>query len=144
MDSSGYGHQTSDLATGYINSFFKTYYIDISRIHGAGGLYSTVDDLYKWDQALYGEQLVKKETLGEIFTPRVPLQGSSDLSYAYGWFVGEENGHPVVMHPGSIGGYASFLIRYPKDKISIILLSNDQRVDFGTIINEIDKKLGLK
>ena len=86
----------------------------------------------------------KKETLNEIFTPRVPLQGSSDLSYAYGWVVSQENGHPVVEHAGSIGGYVSLLIRYPKDKISIILLSNDQRVDFGTILSEIEKKLGLK
>ncbi len=144
MNDSGYGHQAPNLATGYINSVFKTYYIDISRIHGAGGLYTTVDDLYKWDQALYGEQLVKRETLDEIFAPRVSIRRSPDLSYAYGWIVGQQNGHPVVTHAGSIGGYASFLIRYPEDKISIILLSNDQRVDFGTILSEIEKKLGLK
>lgn len=144
MNDSGYGHQAPNLATGYINAYFKTYYIDISKIHGAGGLYSTVDDLYRWDQALYEERLVKKETLDEIFTPRVSIRGSRDLSYAYGWVVGQENGHPIVANAGSIGGYSSYLIRYPEDKISIILLSNDQRVDFGTITNEIDKMLGLK
>ncbi len=144
MDSSGYGLQAPNLATGYLNAFLKTYYIDISRIDGAGGLYTTVDDLYQWDQALYGEQLVKKETLDEIFTPRISTQGASNMSYAYGWIVGQENGHSIIMHGGAIGGYVSFLIRYPEDKITIILLSNDQQGDFGTIINEIDKKLGLK
>ena len=149
MDSSGYGLQAPNLATGYINTLFKTYYIDISRAHGAGGLYSTVDDLYQWDQALYGEQLIKKETLAEIFKPRVPIQGPSgmgpsDMSYAYGWMVGQENGHPLIAHGGSIGGYLSYLIRYPEDNITIILLSNNQPVDFGTIVDEINKKLGLK
>jgi CubicO group peptidase (beta-lactamase class C family) len=144
MNNSGYGNQAPNLATSYINSTFKSYYIDISRAHGAGGLYSTVDDLYQWDQALYGEQLVKQGTLDEIFTPRVTIQGDQDMSYAYGWMVGEGNGRPVIMHGGSIGGYNSVLIRYPKDKISIILLSNDQRANFGIIIDEIIKKLGLK
>lgn len=144
MSRSGYGNRAPGLATGYINSWFKTYYMDISRAHAAGGLYSTIDDLYKWDQSLYSEKLVKKETLAELFAPRISTQNPAGLSYAYGWVVGQANGHPVTMHGGSIGGYLSYIIRYPQDRITIILLSNDQSVDFGALVVEIDKKLGLK
>ena len=49
-----------------------------------------------------------------------------------------------MKHAGSIGGYFSYLIRYPQDNISIILLSNDQGVNLRMITNEIDKMLGVK
>jgi CubicO group peptidase (beta-lactamase class C family) len=149
MTASGYGKQSPDLAVGYINTIFQSYYIDISRAGAAGGLHSTTGDLLKWDQALDGELLVKKSTLDEIFAPRVPIddavgQRYSGLSYSYGWMVGWENEHPVAMHGGSISGYLSNFVRYPQDKVTIILLTNDGRTNLGLITNEITKQLGLR
>jgi CubicO group peptidase (beta-lactamase class C family) len=149
MTASGYGRQAPGLAVGYVNTFFQSFYIDISRAGAAGGLHSTTGDLLKWDQALNGETLVKKSTLEEIFAPRVKINEDvglrySGLSYGYGWMVGRENGRPVAMHGGSISGYLSNFVRYPQDKVTIILLTNDGRTNLGLITNEIAKQLGLK
>jgi CubicO group peptidase (beta-lactamase class C family) len=144
MTSSGYGDQTTGLATGYLNSVLPTVYLNVARAHGAGGLYSTVGDLYKWDQALYGEKLVKKATLEEMFTPRIPIEQMPDFSYAYGWMVGEKYGHPMIQHGGTIGGYYTLITRYPQERITVILLSNDLTVDLGAITDKIDQKLGIE
>ena len=87
----------------------------------AGGIYSTVSDLYKWDQALYTEKLVSMETLERIFTP-----GLGD--YGYGWWIDtlEINGqnHKQIWHWGSYFGFHSLISRLVDDKVTIIFLQN--------------------
>src|SRR5215468_1582376 len=92
------------------------------RITGSGGIYSTVDDLLKWDQTLYTERLVRQSTLAEAFTPGQVKTGAS--TYGFGWNIGEQEGQKFVWHQGSTGGYRALIKRMLAEKITIIILTN--------------------
>ena len=96
---------------------------DVSLKYAAGGLYSTVGDLYKWDQALYTDELISQETMNIIFTSAVSIPGGGGL-YGYGWIISEQSGHRVIEHSGGVNGFVSDLARYPDDQVTIIVLSN--------------------
>ncbi len=92
-------------------------YIDMSIPHAAGALYSTVDDLYLWDQALDGETLIPRKSLDAMFTPEKD-------GYGYGWAIGRSFGRRMVGHGGGINGFATDIRRFPDDKVCVIVLSN--------------------
>jgi CubicO group peptidase (beta-lactamase class C family) len=89
---------------------------------GDGGIYSTVDDLFKWDQALYTERLVRQSTLAVAFTPGHVTEGES--VYGFGWNVGEQEGRKFVWHTGSSGGFRAFIERRMTERITVIMLTN--------------------
>jgi CubicO group peptidase (beta-lactamase class C family) len=89
---------------------------------GDGGMFSTVDDLLKWDQALCTERLVRQSTLAEAFSPGQVRQGVS--TYGFGWNTREDGGRKFVWHTGSVGGYRAFIARRLADKVAIIMLTN--------------------
>jgi CubicO group peptidase (beta-lactamase class C family) len=95
---------------------------DVSQEYAAGGLYSTVGDLYKWDQALYTDRLVSKETLATIFTSMVTIPDIG--GYGYGWAISQQSGHRVIWHNGLVSGFVSQINRYPDDQVTIIVLTN--------------------
>jgi len=129
MKDTGYDHNDGSLAIGYTGILWtEADYIDMTIPFAAGGLYSTVEDLYRWDQALYTEQVVSKDLLDLMFTPHAKMPDTG-LSYGYGWFIGEMNNHNVVGHGGGIEGFATEIRRYIDDKVTIIVLSN--RVSTG-------------
>ena len=137
MKDTGYDHNDGSLAIGYTGtSWREAAYIDMTIPYAAGGLYSTVEDLYRWDQALYTEQLVSKDLLDLMFTPhaKTPAPG---LSYGYGWGVGEMNNHKAVGHGGGIEGFATEIRRYIDDKVTIIVLSNRDTTDVGKTVDLI-------
>jgi CubicO group peptidase (beta-lactamase class C family) len=126
MKDTGYDHNDDSLAmgyTGFYGHWEKADTIDMTIPYAAGALYSTVEDLYRWDQALYTEQLISPELLDLMFTAHAEMPGPG-LSYGYGWGVGEMNNHPAVGHGGGIDGFATEIRRYIDDKITIIILSN--------------------
>jgi CubicO group peptidase (beta-lactamase class C family) len=131
MNDSGYDDPRPVLAhraQGYVRNLDGTVnapYVDMSNPYAAGGLYSTVDDLLKWDRALAGAQLLKKESLSAMFTPF--LQG-----YGYGWRIARTFDRPMVAHPGSIPGFSSHIRRYPEDGVCIIVLCN---VEFAPAVD---------
>ncbi len=96
---------------------------DMSITYSAGGLCSTVDDLYKWDQALYTEKLVKKETLKKMLTPYSPV-----INYGYGWagWTNETSTFVNMDHTGSFSGFSSYIYRDIRNQTVIIMLSNEQ------------------
>lgn len=89
---------------------------------GAGGIYSQVDGLFLWDQALYDDYLVKKETLNQAYTPARLTNGEPSY-YGFGWVL-EARNPKVVQHSGSLAGFRSFFYRDTENKNTIILLSN--------------------
>ncbi|MCX7747889.1 MAG: serine hydrolase [Clostridia bacterium] len=111
--------------------------------HGAGNMYSTIEDLYRWDRALYTEKLVKKETLEKIFAPhaKTPALGAD---YGYGWLVAEKDGVKVVTHTGGTIGFASEILRNLSKDITVIALSNNAQTDYGSINTAIDGILSGK
>jgi CubicO group peptidase (beta-lactamase class C family) len=85
--------------------------------HAAGALYSTVEDLLLWDQALYTEKLLPAARLEAMFTA-----GKGD--YGCGWFIREHANRRCVEHDGGIAGFVTSIARYPEDKVVIIVLCN--------------------
>ena len=88
---------------------------------GSGNMFSNVDDLFLWDQALYTEKLVSKKTIEEAFTP-VVLNNGSLSNYGFGWFLTPEK--KSVNHSGSRFGYRNFIMRDLDKKNTYIWLTN--------------------
>ncbi len=96
----------------------------LDTVLGDKGVYSTVEDLYKWDQALYHQKLVKNKTLKEAFTGSW-LKKNKEEDYGFGWRIRPlENGDTAVYHGGLWHGYSTYLLRNPNDHSAIIVLSN--------------------
>ncbi len=113
-----------NLASGYVQeqgAIRKPDYFDMSWAHGTGGLYSTVEDLYILDQALYTEKLLKHTTSLLMYNSHIPLDNSY---YGYGWEISELHNKKYVAHVGKMFGFSSYLIRFIQDNTVIILLSN--------------------
>jgi len=90
---------------------------------GDGGICSTVDDLDRWDVALYGDQLISQAALHEAFSPAV-LNNGTTAPYGFGWMLKIENNDPVAYHTGGSGGFRTYIGRNLKKHISIIILTN--------------------
>ncbi|MEI9927699.1 MAG: serine hydrolase domain-containing protein [Sphingomonas sp.] len=101
-------------------------FIDMSVPIGAGSQYSTIDDLYHWDRALYGSALLSDASRRAMFA-----RGRGD--FGLGWEVSEENGRRVIEHNGDINGFGAFIARYPDQDAVIILLTNTE----GTRVRDI-------
>jgi CubicO group peptidase (beta-lactamase class C family) len=109
-----------------------------TQIPGDGGIYSTVDDLLKWDQALYAQKLVRESTLAEAFTPGNVEEGHS--TYGFGWNVAEDGSGKYVWHTGSRAGFRAFIERRLGPRITVILLTNrgnSKRVEINAAIQNI-------
>jgi CubicO group peptidase (beta-lactamase class C family) len=95
----------------------------LNYLIGSGGIYSTVEDLLRWDQALYGERLVRRETLAEAWRP-ARLNGGEEYPYGFGWRLTKHLGLARVWHAGEWLGFQTFIARYPDRRFSVIVLSN--------------------
>lgn len=116
--------QTGRVATGYTSGKRKRNPDYLDTVLGDKGVYSTVEDLYKWDQALYTQKLVKRKTLEEAFAGSRP-EKKKDEDYGFGWRIRQvESGDTVVYHGGLWHGFNTYLLRNPKDHSAIIVLSN--------------------
>ncbi|MEZ4869518.1 MAG: serine hydrolase [Caldilineaceae bacterium] len=108
--------RTSD---GYANAA----YMSMTQPYAAGALASSVDDLAKWDAALYTSKLIKQSTLRRMFKSVVLTNGQTP-GYGYGWGVGTYAGHPIQDHNGGINGFYTEVMRLSADKVYIAILSN--------------------
>lgn len=126
MKNSGYDRFDTLLkkrATGYQKSadgYVNAPYLDMSIPYSAGSLYSTVEDLYLWDQALYSDSLLNAQFKELMFKPNLG-------NYAYGWTIrkaGFDDKIPVIQHNGGINGFSTTIIRFPAEKGLIVMLDN--------------------
>jgi CubicO group peptidase (beta-lactamase class C family) len=109
-----------------------------TAIPGDGGIYSTVDDLFKWDQALYTERLVHQSTLAEAFAPGKVQEGTS--TYGFGWNIGQDGDSKYLWHQGSHAGFRAFIGRRLADRVTVIMLTNkgnSKRQDINAAIQNI-------
>ncbi len=93
-----------------------------------GALYLTVYDMAKWDAALYGEKLLKKASLEEMWTP-VKLNDGKTYPYGFGWALGEVNKQRVIEHGGAWQGFMSFIARFPDKKLTVIVFVNRSQIN---------------
>jgi len=118
--------------TGYMN---EPYFYMLNAF-GAGDMYSTVEDLYLWDQALYSEKLLSKKYKDIMFTPFLN-------NYAYGWRVYKvaldesTDSAGVITHSGGINGFNTIIFRLVQGKHLIVLLDNTESSDLSNICNTI-------
>lgn len=100
------------------------YVIYLDGIQGDGTVNSTVGDLFKFDQALYSERILSRQSLERAFAP-VRLDNGETFDYGFGWLL-EENADKgkIVSHSGGWPGYATNMLRYVDCKKTIIYLSN--------------------
>ena len=88
-----------------------------------GALYTNVLDIAKWDAALYTEQLLKKSSLEQMWTP-VTLTDREQHPYGFGWDLAEVNGHRMIEHGGAWQGFTAHISRYLDDRLTVIVLTN--------------------
>lgn len=99
---------------------------------GAGGILSSVHDMAKWDEALYGEQLLSEASKAAMWTPTV-LPNGDNTGYAFGWSVRPYRGHRSVGHGGQVAGFVANFTRLLDDEVAIIVFANRYRVSSGRI-----------
>ncbi|HEY6369991.1 MAG TPA: serine hydrolase [Candidatus Sulfotelmatobacter sp.] len=92
-------------------------YVDMSIPLSAGALYSTTEDLLRWEQGLMGGKLLSAASLQKMTTP-------FKNDYAFGLGVRTANGHKVIEHGGGIEGFNTDLAYYPEDKLTVVVLAN--------------------
>ncbi|WP_343615556.1 serine hydrolase [Flavobacterium sp.] len=143
MVNSGFDHSDVILknrAAGYEKNGKKIVnaaYLDMSIPYAAGSLYSTVEDLYLWDQALYTNKLLSEKSMESLFKPYIKAWG--DESYGYGWSVedinnGDKGKLKIIEHGGGINGFNTIISRIPADKNLVVLLNNTG----GTVLGEMN------
>ncbi len=136
MNDTGYDHHKTIIqnrASGYEKygiSYNNAAYLDMSLPYAAGSMYSTTEDLYLWDRALYNNQLVSEKYKDLIFTPHIK---AGKRNYGYGWSVGYEltgiakDSVNMIEHGGGINGFNTNIARIPQDQHLIVLLNNTGR-----------------
>lgn len=138
MDQSGYENPLriiKNRATGYRqlpgDPITNVPYAEMVGFFSAGGIYSTTEDLLKWDQALYPGKLLTGKSLEEMYTPdKEMLPGKA---YAYGVWKSTKHGRIEIAHGGNMAGFITYLARYPEDRVTVIVLSNNGRGSSGKI-----------
>ena len=136
MNHSGYDHP-ADILPKRASGYSKLGIIIVNCIpfamdtpHAAGALRSTVADMLIWDQALYSERLISAKCLEAMFTE---YKGG----YCYGWVHGKFGSRSEFGHGGGIAGFSTQVIRLPREKVYVVVLSNCDWVKSSDIAEEL-------
>ncbi len=108
-----------------------------SSTRGDGVVYSSVEDLFKWDQALYTTRLVSAATLQEAFTPGIKIDEKS--GYGFGWFVENKRGLKTVWHSGNTIGFTQAIQRFPDQHFTVIIQANRNDAELSQLVDQIDE-----
>ncbi|HET6200725.1 MAG TPA: serine hydrolase domain-containing protein [Candidatus Acidoferrales bacterium] len=139
----------ANRAYGYTNDagvWLETDQSPTSATLGDGGIYSSLDDLIKWDDALRNHTLLNAEEMRPAVTPEnsaavlpenvddLPkAAGEKPLAYGFGWFLDPYRGHARMWHYGSSIGFHTIIQRFPADNLTIIILSNRSDLDLSAL-----------
>ncbi|SRR5579871_401531 len=124
-----YGHTKKD------NSWIETDQSPTSAVLGDGGIYSSLDDLTKWDRALQRHTLLSAQEMEPALTPVQPsggpakIQEGQNVSYGFGWFLDPYEGHQRMFHDGGTIGFRTTIQRFPNDHLTMIVLTNRADLD---------------
>ncbi|WP_131775041.1 serine hydrolase [Legionella anisa] len=137
MNDSGYDSHSEIVlqrASGYeitSNGICNTGYLDMSIPYAAGSLYSTTQDLFRWQERLFGGNIISLQSLNKMLQP-------FKNTYGLGVSIQSLDGHKAITHGGGINGFNTFMIYFPEDKLTIIVLANLVALGF------VPQSLGLK
>jgi CubicO group peptidase (beta-lactamase class C family) len=113
-------------------------YAPQNAVYGDDNIYTTVEDMYYWDQALYTEKLVKAATLEQAFTSG-RLNDGTATSYGFGWDLHKALGHEALAHGGSWLGFRTYILRFPKQRFTVVVLSNFGQFKPDAVATEISE-----
>ena len=136
-----FGHSKKD------NVFVETDQSSTSATQGDGGIYSNLEDLSKWDDALREPTLLsEKEFIPAIIPVKLPPGADSKLAedvpeslrgnasaYGFGWFLNLQDPHPLMWHYGDTIGFKTAIFRYTRDDVTVIVLCNRTDLDQGAL-----------
>lgn len=117
VDNRAFGYSRTD------SGFVETDQSVTSAVLGDGGIYSSVEDLFRWDQDLSGNRLISDSLRQQSFTPAV-LNDGSTTKYGFGWYIEPYKGHESIYHTGSTRGFRNTIFRLPDQRLTIIILTN--------------------
>lgn len=123
MQNSGYDLHRKILknrATGYSpsgNGKANSEIIDMTIPHAAGAMYSTVEDLFLWNEALFGDKLLSAKS-------REAMTTAVKNNYGYGLTIDKMHNRQAVSHGGGINGFNTYLARFPEEKVTVVVLRN--------------------
>ena len=123
MKDSGYDSNSAVIhhrASGYAfskNGFVNAGYINMTVPFSAGALYSTTEDLWKWERGLFSSKILSSVSLKEMTTP-------FKENYAFGLSISSVNGQKRISHDGGIEGFNTDLTYWPKDQLIVTVLNN--------------------
>lgn len=152
-------NEVPDRAYGHTkepSGFRQTDQSSTSATLGDGGVYSCLEDLAKWDEALRTNALLSKAEMEPALTPvrlsdgSVPswpkggeggdnLYPGQPVAYGFGWFLDPWEGRPRTWHHGETTGFRSIVARFPKDGVSIVVLANRGDIDLKSLALELAK-----
>ncbi|HMH80061.1 MAG TPA: serine hydrolase domain-containing protein [Candidatus Acidoferrum sp.] len=136
-----YGHSKKE------NGFVETDQSSTSATQGDGGIYSNLEDLSKWDDALRNHTLLSETYFLPAITPaQLPPGAEAKLAedvpdslrgqataYGFGWFLNLQDSHPLMWHYGDTMGFKSAILRYTRDNVTVIVLCNRIDLDQGAL-----------
>ena len=108
-----------------------------SRTLGDGGVYSSVMDLFRWDQALEAGKLISPALWREAVMPWSKTSDFPGSGYGFGWYLGARRGEACQWHYGSTCGFSSRIERYPGRRLTVIMLANRRDAGLAPIVEKI-------
>jgi len=136
-----FGHSKKD------NVFVESDQSSTSATQGDGGIYSNLEDLSKWDDALREHTLLSEDDFLPVITPaKLPPGAQAKLAedvpdslrgkasaYGFGWFLNLQDAHPLMWHYGDTMGFQSAILRYTHENVTVIVLCNRTDLDPGAL-----------
>lgn len=108
----------------------------LNDIHGSGSIYSTVEDLARYDKALFSGKFVPLSLLSEVFRSG-SLSDGTPTDYGFGWELGTDEGVAYYGHSGAWMGFSTYYLHYPAEQLSVVVLSNYAETDGETLAFKI-------
>ena len=128
-----YGHSRVD------GRWTRTDQSQTSAVLGDGGIYSSIDDLAKWDAALYPDgRLLQPASLASMFAPATPTDEPDVPHYGFGWRLNGDS----VWHSGESIGFRNAIVRWPGQKLTVVVLSNRNDPEPYPLALEIGRLFG--
>ena len=135
MDNKGFvyedGHLDATAYAGHLDVVPVDDEMVLKIAFGAGSMYSTVEDLYRWNQALFNGGVLKAESLEKAFAPHVEV--SEGVHYGYGWMIGDLGFDKDISHGGNTIGFTAEISRLEELGLDLIILSNKGAVNTSDI-----------
>lgn len=128
-----FGYSLNEDKDGYE---LNDYHI-VNDVRGDGGIYSTINDLFKWNMALLDYKVVPKKLLDEAWRVGT-LNNGEDSGYGYGWVIGDSSKPKSVFHSGGWVGFVTYLYNEIDTKSGYVILTNDSSRVLVDIINSLN------